>query len=60
MKIVFTDIRKFIFIENEYYLKSKIWKYFKKLKSGTKTNSKSSVEDNDGNIYYVKKIFFFY
>ena len=56
-EIVFTEGKTTAFIENEYYLKSKNIKYIKN-SNQLSSNSKSSVEDNDGNIYYVENFLF--
>ena len=51
-EIVFTEGYTSAFIENEYYFKSKNVKYLKK-ENQLSSNDKSSVEDNEGNIYNV-------
>ena len=51
-EIVFTEGTTSASIENEYYFESKNVKYLKN-KNQLSSNNKSSVKDNDGNIYNV-------
>ena len=51
-EIVFTEGDTSAFLENEYFFKSKNVKYIKN-SNQLSSNNKSSIEDNDGNIYNV-------